>query len=81
VFAVLLVDWAADNEDWNSLKELFPNRFTTSVSYYPFFPLPLVGGGLEGGLKHGRIIIKVGFEKSKSISFPQSVFISLTTSF
>jgi hypothetical protein len=29
------------------------------------FPLPLMGGGLEGKLKSLRTLIKVGFEKSK----------------
>ena len=29
------------------------------------FPLPLLGGGLEGRLKHLRTLIKVGLEKSK----------------
>jgi hypothetical protein len=29
------------------------------------FPLPLVGGGLEGRLKHLRTLTKVGFENSK----------------
>jgi hypothetical protein len=38
------------------------------IFLYPInlsFLLPLVGGGLEGRLKHLRTLIKVGFEKSK----------------
>ncbi|EDM08705.1 similar to RIKEN cDNA 3110040N11, isoform CRA_b [Rattus norvegicus] len=46
----LLVDWTADNKDWNHPKELVLNMSTTSASC--FFPLPLVASGLEGRLKH-----------------------------
>ena len=33
LFGVVLVDWTADNEDWNCPKELFLNSSTTPVSY------------------------------------------------
>jgi hypothetical protein len=33
VFGVLLVNWTADNEDWNCPKELFLNGSKTPVSY------------------------------------------------
>jgi hypothetical protein len=52
VFDVLLVDWTADNEDRNHPKELFLTGPQPPFPIFLSFPLPLVGGGLEGRLKH-----------------------------
>jgi hypothetical protein len=50
------------------------------MSTFPFallvifsFPLPLVGGGLERRFKYLRILITVGFEKSK----PERAFLGV----
>lgn len=42
MFDVLLMNWTADNKDWN--KELLLNRSTTPINYYPFFS-PTLGRG------------------------------------
>jgi hypothetical protein len=41
-----------DNADWILYNKLFPSRSTSSFVPLTFFPLPLVGGGLEVRLKH-----------------------------
>jgi hypothetical protein len=51
---VLLVDWTADNEDWNCPKELFLNRSTTLVP-----SLMTIGLGIN--LKVRQNIIKHHF--------------------
>jgi hypothetical protein len=45
----------------NYLQTGSPPLYTTNIS----FALPLVGGGLEGRLKHLKPSLRVGFEKSK----------------
>lgn len=60
--SVLPKDWTANNEVWNSHKELFLNRSTKIFSTNLSFPLCLVGGRLDGSLKYLRTVIKIGFE-------------------
>ena len=45
---VLLVDWSAAAEDWNSPKELCLNNSTTLFSIKLSFPLPLASEEKRG---------------------------------
>lgn len=53
--------------------ELLLNRTHPFVLFIVFFPLPL-DGGLEGGSKHLRIPIKVGFENLSLQLVPKTEF-------
>ena len=63
---VLIVDLAADNKDWNSPKELFFKHPQPTFTIKLSFPLPVVGGGLEGNLNCLQALIKEGFENNQT---------------